>query len=350
VEFTGERYVPGTEGIEELYLEHMSRYVFASGAATGARVLDIACGCGYGTHYLALCGANRVVGIDASAEAIGFAERHYKHPALAFAVMDAHRLPLRRGFDLVTCLEAIEHVEDAHQVLKETKGVLAPAGLLLVSTPNRITYVAGGEGGRNPFHVREYDRGEFEELLRSVFPHVVILGQHWTEGIVLSSHSELLSSQIRAHRLPEEDGSVARGDPRGEPAYFLGACSTSDILTEALGGLPCVVVHSGSPRNQLLKCQMARLEHDFDERGQWALRLDREIARKDNAIKSLQAEIRALRDEFDKRGRWGRGLDCRLREQESLIRHLADENARLRVMLDGSGCKPGRVRACSDKP
>ena len=117
MEFTGERYVPGEQGLEELYVEHMSRYVFAGDIAVGRRVLDLGCGCGYGAHYMAIRGASLVVGIDSSEEAVDFAASHYSHPRLRFAVMDACGLSVRQGFDLVTCFEVIEHVSNAPGVL-----------------------------------------------------------------------------------------------------------------------------------------------------------------------------------------------------------------------------------------
>ncbi|HEX5130670.1 MAG TPA: class I SAM-dependent methyltransferase, partial [Usitatibacter sp.] len=65
--FTGERYVPGVQG--EIWLEHWHRYHFAARWAAGKRVLDVACGEGYGTSVLARHAAG-VTGVDVSAEAI----------------------------------------------------------------------------------------------------------------------------------------------------------------------------------------------------------------------------------------------------------------------------------------
>ena len=69
--FTGERFIPGVPG--EIWLEHWHRYHFAARWAMGRRVLDVACGEGYGTALLARTAA-QVTGVDISTQAIGHAQ------------------------------------------------------------------------------------------------------------------------------------------------------------------------------------------------------------------------------------------------------------------------------------
>ena len=72
--FTGERFIPGTRG--EIWIEHWHRYHFASRFVAGKRVLDLACGEGYGSALLARRAAT-VVGVDVSQAAIDHARRTY---------------------------------------------------------------------------------------------------------------------------------------------------------------------------------------------------------------------------------------------------------------------------------
>jgi 2-polyprenyl-3-methyl-5-hydroxy-6-metoxy-1,4-benzoquinol methylase len=70
--FTGERFIPGTPG--EIWVEHWHRYHFAARWCEGKRVLDVACGEGYGSALLAR-GASRVTGVDISPEAVAHAQK-----------------------------------------------------------------------------------------------------------------------------------------------------------------------------------------------------------------------------------------------------------------------------------
>ena len=371
MEFTGERYVPGTAGLEELYVEHMSRYRFVSPLAAGRRVLDVGSGCGYGTYDLAEAGARSALGIDISPEAVSHSRRSYRHPNLHFAVMDASRLCLSAEFGLVTCFELIEHVEDARGVLKGVYQVLDDAGVFVVSTPNKATYVAGGEGGRNPFHVREYYRDEFEELLAGTFPEVRMLGQEWVEGMALVAHPLLAGSvDIIGGKLPRDtsaepkrvmpgDGLPPPGsrsvvtpvatnvvvrsdqDPRanpvlaggGEPPYFIALCGKRGIPDEVVTGLCPMVFSERAVRYNGLKRAALLLEREFDRRGVWAQGLEKENRSKDETIKILRQELEGLRNQFDERGRWAERLNSELRQSGSLVERLAEENRRLREAL-----------------
>ena len=368
MEFTGERYVPGVVGYEELYIEHMSRYRFARGLGVGRRVLDVGSGCGYGTCHLVGGGAELTLGIDISSEAVAFARGNYRHPGLYFAVMDASRISLKARFQLVTCFELIEHVEDAQAVLKGVHRVLDDKGVFVVSTPNKATYVAGGEDGNNPFHVREYYREEFEDLLCGTFAAVRVLGQHWVEGMALSPHPALVGcGEVRAGRLPEDRGpscspatdnaaisDCGAGDAAapgygtggaeesepgsgcigsGEPPYFIAVCAKHEIVDDVIPSLSPVAFYGGAVRYDGLKEAARQLEREFDRRGEWAQGLDREIGLKDKTIRSLQRELAELRDQFGERARWAERLNGELRQSGALVERLAEENRGLRESL-----------------
>ena len=167
-----ERMVP-EQAHPRTFWEHVARYRFARGFARGRRVLDVACGEGYGSAALARAGASSVVGVDASPEAADHARRKYGVDA---RIGDAHAIPLPdRSVDLVVSFETIEHVERPADFVLDCARVLAPDGLLIVSTPNRLVYGEGDEG--NPFHRTEFDEAEFVGLLRPHFADVRLFTQ-----------------------------------------------------------------------------------------------------------------------------------------------------------------------------
>jgi SAM-dependent methyltransferase len=314
LEFTGERYVPGAEGLESLYAEHMSRYMLAARFLGGGAVLDVGCGCGYGASYLASRGGRDVLGVDICPEAVGFAESRYGRPGLAFTVMDARALALAGPFSVVTCFEVIEHVDDAPRVLAEISRVLADHGVLLVSTPDKATYVAGGPGGSNPFHAREYTRGEFEELLRPTFPHVRLLDQTWSEGIMVGPMGGGSGTSVDAFRLVDEQGQSTRPQPT-EASYFIAACGRTAELERVVDSLPPVFIDTG-----LLRYRDLRSE--FDRRAAWAAKLREEVQARDETIRNLNARLAAIEKAYDERGAWARSLSQEMESQRALVRQL----------------------------
>jgi ubiquinone/menaquinone biosynthesis C-methylase UbiE len=186
-EVTGERMVPG-ESPSSTELQHWRRYRYFAHLATG-RVLDVASGEGYGTAVLSRA-SRLALGIDLSDVAVRGATRKYGRQALHFVRGNALRLPLRSAsVDRVFSFETIEHVPDPEQFLSEVKRVLAPNGALIVSTPNLLILSPGSETTINEFHVKEWRRDEFIDLMRSQFPHNIFYGQ--TSAFGWELHDEL---------------------------------------------------------------------------------------------------------------------------------------------------------------
>lgn len=144
--------------------QHIMRYAFASTYVTGKKVLDIACGAGYGSSYLAGCGAVKVVGVDVSESALAYACNHYTKDNLHFLQGDAVRLPFENNeFDVVISFETIEHIAHFEEYVKEMKRVLSPHSIFICSTPH-IKYT------RHPgYHVKEFSPEEFFSLLEDNF-------------------------------------------------------------------------------------------------------------------------------------------------------------------------------------
>jgi SAM-dependent methyltransferase len=166
---TGERMVPEQSDCNILW-EHLYRYKFATEFVSGRRVLDIACGEGYGTSALGAAGAKSVIGIDVSQEACQYAHRKYGIDA---RVGDAAAIPLPdRSIDLVVSFETVEHVPDPETFIRECSRVLVPGGSLIISTPNVDTYNDQPGAHHNPFHCSEMTTAEFRAVIAKCFQSI----------------------------------------------------------------------------------------------------------------------------------------------------------------------------------
>ncbi len=170
-----ERAVEG-ETPAKLFAEHRARYEFAAGFASGRRVLDLACGSGYGTPIFRARGAAEVVGVDLDGAAVEYARQRYATNGVSFHQGDAYDPPPLGPFDLIVSFETIEHLEFPERFLRACGWLLAPAGMMLVSTPYRYRMNADGTP-LNPFHEREWRTDEFARFLRPFFARVTMYGQ-----------------------------------------------------------------------------------------------------------------------------------------------------------------------------
>lgn len=177
----GERLVIRNQRIAERggdfsTLGHLQRYNWVASFVLGQECLDDGCGSGYGSYYLAeRAGAKMVVGVDLSAQAIDFAERHYRHPSLEFQQMNSLQLSFPdETFDVVLSFDVLEHIpeEEQDRFVAETRRVLKREGTLVLGCPNRA-WVAD----ISPFHFRELLATEFSELLHRYYADVQLFGQ-----------------------------------------------------------------------------------------------------------------------------------------------------------------------------
>lgn len=232
LEFTGERFTP--ECVREIWYEHWHRYAFALPLARERRVLDAACGEGYGSALLAGV-ARSVLGVDLSEHAVAHARRRYSTPAsLRFEAGDCSRLDHLpdASFDLIVSFETLEHLEPQEAMLDGFTRLLAPGGLLLVSTPDRHNY-SDATGFRNEHHVRELYREEFEALLAPRFPHRRLYAQ---KLLFQSALWQLDGTGGYEAATMRADGGVD-ATLAYPPLYYVAACARDEA---ALSGLPAL--------------------------------------------------------------------------------------------------------------
>jgi hypothetical protein len=185
---TGERTLPDVPEENYWYRRHLVVYEWIASRIAGMRVIDMACGEGYGSDVLARAAAS-VVGVDANPEAHQHARLRYTRANLRFerALLDG----FGERSDAVVFLQTIEHVEQPLAVLEHFRSLVSgdtqPAGpgpsggrsggAVFVSTPNVLTLAPkGASRSDNPWHVHEYRAEEFRELCRSCFSSVEIYG------------------------------------------------------------------------------------------------------------------------------------------------------------------------------
>ena len=173
---TGERTLPDVPAENYWYRRHLVVYEWIRARVGGLKVVDMACGEGYGSQVLARTAA-AVVGVDANPEAHEHAHLRYTAPNLRFA-RDLVQTFSEQA-DAVVFLQTIEHVQDPGEVLDHFRTLVAgsAAGVLYLTTPNLLTLAPpGAEKSQNPWHVKEYRAHEFRALCEAHFGHVELYG------------------------------------------------------------------------------------------------------------------------------------------------------------------------------
>jgi SAM-dependent methyltransferase len=171
LELTGERTLPDVPEENYWFQRHLVVYEWIRRRVGGLRVVDMACGEGYGSDVLSRTAAS-VVGVDANPDAHEHAKARYTRPGLRFErdMIQTFAEPC----DAIVFLQTIEHVPEPGELLEHFKRISDTAYL---STPNVLTLAPkGAERSGNPWHIHEYRAQEFREVLEQHFAHVEILG------------------------------------------------------------------------------------------------------------------------------------------------------------------------------
>lgn len=222
--FTGEYFIPekSPKRIEE---DHIERYRFATQFVNGKTVLDIACGVGYGSGILAEAGALRVDGVDISEDVINYAKCNYHMDNISFLIGDISEYKTNEPYDVITCFETIEHVEDYRRALSNLYSLLNNCGLLLISSPNRLItspYAKSiNDKPSNQFHVREFTIEELGSALNDhgfLIDGSEIFGQrhqrHFANGYLRRIYKKLFNPDKRFNPVLTRVGKLM-------PRYFV---------------------------------------------------------------------------------------------------------------------------------
>jgi SAM-dependent methyltransferase len=321
--FTGERFIPGAPG--EIWYEHWHRYHFAAPLVAGRRVLDVACGSGYGSALLA-AGAASVTGVDLAPAAIAQARARYAAIGnLEFVAADCTTLPLASGsVDAVVSFETLEHIHGQEAFLDEVARVLAPDGLLVLSCPNKLEY-SDKRDAANEFHVRELYRDELAAMLAPRFAHSAWYGQRMSFFSLIWPDAP--AQHARMFEVGEDDAAAATPG-HSRPLYFIVLASRRAETVQRIAPTLSVLAdrqewvygdyartmrneRSAWDRGNTLELEVTAWQGHFGEavRQRDELRAvvdahDRVLAAERAEQEHLAADIATLKVELERRERW----------------------------------------------
>ena len=157
----GERQVAPI--IDEIRRDHVARYEFAAKKIPeGSKVIDFACGCGYGSRVLSDTGLI-VSGMDICMEAVAYAIKHYGNEKTVFRICNGNAPSNLGTYDAAVCFETIEHIEDPRPLLKALR-LSAPKLICSVPNEDKMPFEIA-PGITTAFHYRHYTKYEFKSLL-----------------------------------------------------------------------------------------------------------------------------------------------------------------------------------------
>ncbi|MGH2848007.1 MAG: class I SAM-dependent methyltransferase [Thermoleophilaceae bacterium] len=312
--------------------EHMHRYRFAAQLCAGLRVLDLACGTGYGSAILRET-ASGVHGVDLDAGTVDTARVTIgSEHDVTFEAADAAEC-LRRelsDFDAIVCFEGLEHLPDPADALQSLRRHAAGGRKLILSVPN-----SRGLGERNEFHATDFGYDEVRSSLEG-FGEVTLLYQFLAEG-----------SLIRGRRPSDVEGAFML-DEHGEPEYanhFIACVNLGEEL-RARPDLARMQLTVAPNYNRHIR----NIEHANAELWRENARIARaRLGVSDSAAAALLARVEEMRRQKEAAEDYSNQLDlliADLRRQLLIFgtpRHQALERARERLMRHRLPSRLGRA-------
>ena len=219
--WTGERLESNM--FHDTTIEHLHRYALAKEFVQGKKVLDIACGEGYGSHILGET-AEMVKGVDIDESVITKAKNKYQGKNIGFTAGSVEKIPFdTASFDVVVSFETLEHTTAHDTMLGEIKRVLKPGGILLISTPDKRNY-GDKPGYVNPFHKKELYEAEFKTLLKKYFRYQEFYFQNLYTASLLSNNGP---GPLNFY---DGDFTSIQKIIQPEPLYFVAVCSDEEMI------------------------------------------------------------------------------------------------------------------------
>ena len=188
-----------------LLQEHLKRYGAMRRFCYG-KVLDFACGCGYGTFMLAgNPDVKSVTGIDNSSEAVDWAKEHFAHPKISYLEKDAREVSGK--FDTLVCLETVEHIKDKSIIPAIVKR--CSIDNVIVSFPDKKTT------HYNPHHFYDFVRQDIVDMFPEHIVYHIVRFADSTSVLLIRKPKNAPSEILRvvgavATRLKEESNGMRR--------------------------------------------------------------------------------------------------------------------------------------------
>src|ERR1700682_331728 len=338
--FTGERFLPACTG--EIAYEHWHRYAFARRFAAGKRVLDAACGEGYGSALLGAV-AESVVGVDIDASAIAHAgERYGEGDRVRFIAGSCAALPLPdASVDAVVSFETIEHLDAADQpkMLAEFARVLKPDGLLVISSPNKRLY-SDARGYVNEFHRHELYREGLAALMAESFPAQSWYHQRVTPWSAIWPEHPAGGAEAW---IGDASGVTSYKPPEGMYFVVVAARSAKAVLPVAPGSLFTDADETERKRNEANAHEVLRLDallrdHDaaLDRQTGHIQHLEAMVAERERIIGDMDRRLQELNAAREERDRQLAERARTIAALESRIAALDGEQNRLHAALRAS--------------
>ena len=274
---------------------HLACYTMLRSVCAGRRVLDVACGPGYGSSFLAKWGATSVTAIDISSEAIEKAKSTFPSKNVTYVEGDPCRLgellPTDSRFDLICSFETIAHLANPRAFLACLSAVKTDDCIIAISARNDQFVL---EGSGNADHLQRFDFDAFRTLIETALgPASVWMFGAPFQGFLLTPSSPLASTKAEndtRHGLPLENYGLLDLIPQqGELSsnnvnFWVGVWGGSTILTSAVGypqSMTSWLAHCRDLEQSKRKEGIARLSSGLTQR----------IAEKDAQLTELRAKI-----------------------------------------------------------
>ncbi len=168
MKFTGERFLFGGSS-NRTKIDALVKYIFASFFVRDKKVLDIACGSGFGSFMLAQ-EASEVLGLDLSPEAINHSNENYKKENLKFIIGDAENNELPKDyFDIIVSFETIEHLKNPEKFVEQLRQSVKKEGMIILATPNKKIVSPFNKEPIGKFHTFEFYKKDLEKMFKDKF-------------------------------------------------------------------------------------------------------------------------------------------------------------------------------------
>ncbi|MEB3310891.1 MAG: methyltransferase domain-containing protein [Snowella sp.] len=359
LKYTGERHMIGVTGIDLSWgnIEHLIRYAFVTPFIQGKKVLDIACGSGYGSQYMALQGAEQVVGVDIEQQAIDYARKFHNHDVIRYIQSDAQSVPelADDSFDVIVSFETIEHVQHPMLFLTELRRLLKPEGQIFMSCPNdyRISPWI------SEFHVHKFRFNEFRDLFLSVFGEGTFLGQHTVLGnclllpqslkektVQFESYKQSLPNDFFEQEYLEDASSIENAD-----GYFVASGVEPNVLgnTVSISQTPMRSImlalgalYKNQSQIELLQEQLSQTQSELHQAHSQSEQAQSELHQTCSQLDQTQSELHQTRSQLDQ-------TQSELHQTRSQLDQTQSELHQTRSQLDQTQSELHQTRSQLDQ-